>query len=140
MRFWDSSAVLPLLVREPTSARLLARLAEDQTIVVWWGTRVECVSALARLERDGALSSGALSTALADLRCLEACWYEIEPGDVLREHAERLLRVHPVRAADALQLAAAVLAAQHRPSALPFVSLDARLAAVAGREGFPLVC
>jgi predicted nucleic acid-binding protein len=140
MRFWDSSAVLPLLVQESASARMLALLAADPTAVVWWGTRVECVSALARLERDGALSSGGLATALADLRDLQASWYEIEPGDILRENAERLLRVHPLRAADALQVAAAVLAAQHRPSALPFVSLDTRLSAVAGREGFPLVC
>lgn len=137
MRFWDSSAVLPLLVREPTSARALKWLAEDPRMIVWWGTRVECVSALVRLERDGALTTEDLGVALADLGRLQTSWHEVEPGDILRETAERLLRVHPLRAADALQLAAAVVAAQHRPSALPFVSLDTRLVTAAGREGFP---
>lgn len=138
MRFWDSSAVLPLLVHEATSAAMLAALREDDSMVAWWGTRLECISALCRLERDGALSAEGLSSALADLRRLAACWSEVEPADVLRECAERLLRVHPLRAADSLQLAAAIVAAQHRPSTLLFVCLDGRLAAAAEREGFPV--
>ena len=139
MRFWDSSAILPLLVQEPASATVSSLLREDPAMVVWWGTRVECVAALARLERDGSLAPGDLARALADLRDLQVAWSEIEPGEILRENAERLLRVHPLRTADALQLAAAVLAAQHRPATLPFVSLDLRLNAAAGREGFPVI-
>jgi predicted nucleic acid-binding protein len=118
---------------------MLACLREDPVMVVWWGTRVECVSALCRLEREGALTAADLGAALADLRQLRLSWCEIDPVDALREQAERLLRVHPLRAADALQLSAAVMAAQHRPSALPFVSLDPRLVAAAEREGFPVV-
>jgi hypothetical protein len=48
----------------------------------------------------------------------------------------RLLRVHPLRAGGALQLAAAIIAADFQPNALEFVTLDARQADAAEREGF----
>ncbi len=51
----------------------------------------------------------------------------------------RFLRVHPLRAADALQLAAAFIAAERRPSSLELITLDDRLAAAARKEGFVLV-
>ena len=51
----------------------------------------------------------------------------------------RFLRVHPLRAADALQLAAAFIAAERRPSSLEVVTLDDRLAAAARKEGFALI-
>ena len=60
----------------------------------------------------------------------------IDPSDVIRETATRFLRVHPLRAADALQLAAAFAAAERRPASLEIVTLDDRLADVAGKEGF----
>lgn len=44
-----------------------------------------------------------------------------------------------LRAADALQLAAALAAAENNPSALSIVTLDDRLAEAAEREGFPLM-
>ncbi|MGH7567607.1 MAG: hypothetical protein ACREL9_01365 [Gemmatimonadales bacterium] len=65
-------------------------------------------------------------------------WQEILAGDAVRMTAQRLLRVHPVRAGDALQLAAAIIAAGHEPATLEFVSLDARLNEAASREGFPV--
>ncbi|MBA3496332.1 MAG: hypothetical protein H0T86_04435 [Gemmatimonadales bacterium] len=97
------------------------------------------MSALARLERDGALAGPGQRAASARLGALVAAWAEVEPGAVVREQAERLLRTHALRAADALQLAAAVVASGHRPPALPFVTLDQRLSEAARREGFPLV-
>jgi predicted nucleic acid-binding protein len=51
----------------------------------------------------------------------------------------RFLRVHPLRAADALQLAAAFTAAERRPSSLAFVCMDEKLLAAAKREGFNAV-
>jgi uncharacterized protein len=51
----------------------------------------------------------------------------------------RFLRVHPLRTSDALQLAAAFVAAERRPSSLEVVTLDDRLAAAARKEGFLLV-
>jgi predicted nucleic acid-binding protein len=80
-----------------------------------------------------------LALASDRLRRLSDAWQEIEPGEVVRESAMRFLRVHPIRAADALQLAAAFAAAEHRPASSGFVTLDERLAGAARREGFAVV-
>ena len=106
---------------------------------MWWGTGLECVSAFTRLEREGKLTAAELVAAIDNLPPLAASWQEVQPAARLRQTAERLLRVHPLRAADALQLAAAIIAADGDPSSLPFVTLDDRLARAAEREGFPVV-
>ncbi len=139
MRFWDSSAVVPLLVRQEASERMMRLFSGDGAVTVWWGTRVECDSAIVRLERDGFLSAGAVQKAFSRLDDLAALWHEIQPVDILRETARRILRLHNLRAADALQLAAAHLAAEQRSSTLEFVCLDERLALAAAREGFVVV-
>lgn len=136
MKFWDSSAVVPLLVDEPASADLLALLKADGGLLVWWGTPVECASAIARREREGDLAVAASNAALARLRALEPAWIEVGPTLKLRQLALRLLRAHALRAADSLQLAAALLAAEQDPGALGFVCLDERLSNAAQREGF----
>ena len=136
MKFWDSSAVVPLLVVEQQRDELLALLQRDPRMLVWWGTLVECTAALARREREGALSVADAGAALERLRDVAVAWQEILPSDAVRSTAQRLLRVHPLRAADSLQLAAAVIAAEHEPATLEIVSLDERLNEAASREGF----
>lgn len=138
MRFWDASAIVPLLAEEPATTAV-QRLYGEQPAIVWWATPVECASAIARLERDGSLTAAQATDAFARLDALRVSWIEIEAGDEVREVARRMLRVHPLRAADALQLAAAWLGAERRPASLPLVALDDRLRAAAAREGFPLV-
>lgn len=136
MRFWDSSAVVPLLLPEEASSRMLELYRGDPELLVWWGTPVELTSALARLEREGALDAGETEKAFERLRELEANWNEVLPTEEVREAARRFLRVHALRAMDALQLAAAFVASGGRPSKLDFVCLDARLSLAARREGF----
>lgn len=139
MRFWDSSAIVPLLVAEGSSPKVLETYVSDPEIVVWWATPVECVSALARLERDGGIATPALGVALDRLDHLSRAWNEIQPTDRSRQIATRLLRVHTLRTADAFQLAAATAAAEDQPASLPFVTLDLVLAGAAAREGFRVV-
>jgi predicted nucleic acid-binding protein len=139
VRYWDTSAVVPLLVMQPTSGAVLAVLEQDRTMVAWWGTRVECVSAIARIEREASVEPDRIAAAFARLDTLCESWTEMQPGERLRSTAERLLRTHPLRAAGALQLAAAIVAADGDPRGLPFVTLDQRLARAAEREGFPVV-
>lgn len=139
MKFWDSSAIAPLLVEETTTSSMRALYVSDSVILAWWGTRVECVSAVARLERERRLSDTGVAAALAHLNALAVSWNEIQPGEEIRETAARLLRVHNLRASDAFQLAAAFLASERRPPSLEIVSLDDRLSAAAEREGFVLV-
>jgi uncharacterized protein len=139
VKFWDASAIVPLLVTEESTRRLQTLAAKDSAMLVWWGSAVECISALARLERDGALDARAMMHTLQLLRQLSASWHEVDPSDEIRETAVRFLRVHPLRAADALQLAAAFVAAERRPASLEIVTLDDRLADAARKEGFAVL-
>ncbi len=139
MRFWDASAIVPLLMTEVSTRRVRALAARDSAMLVWWGAEVECASAIARLERDGALDEPAVTLAFERLKQFAACWHEVDPSDAVREAAIRFLRVHPLRAADSLQLAAAFVAAERRPASLEVITLDDRLGTAARREGFALV-
>lgn len=136
MKYWDSSALLPLLIQESASQRMTRALEEDSAIVTWWGTAIECVSAIARLERDNALDAAGVRAAVDRLRSAAEGWTEVPAVPVVREQAIRLLRLHPLRAADALQLAAAIVAADLEPASLEFVTLDGRQSDAAEREGF----
>ena len=139
MRFWDASALVALLIEESATQSLVGLYQEDPIVLAWWGSLVECASAIARLEREGELTEAASGEAFQRLDSLSAAWHEIQPSDELRESAVRFLRVHPLRAADALQLAAAFTAAERRPSSLGFVCLDDKLVLAAKREGFNVV-
>jgi predicted nucleic acid-binding protein len=139
LRFWDSSALVPLLVTERASRGVLRELERDPAILAWWMTEVECASAICRLERDGSLSPEGLVEAIGRLNQLAPSWQVIQPIPRVSVIAVRLLRTHPLRAADALQLAAAIEAAEQEPQTLPLVTLDERLARAAEREGFPVV-
>jgi predicted nucleic acid-binding protein len=138
MRFWDASAIIPLLLDEEFTAALKGQYQSDPELIVWWATDVECVSAVARRERDGGLSGDSAAAAISRLEHLGASWLEVAPAPPIRRLAIRLLRVHALRAADALQLAAAVVASESDPRTLPLVTLDDRLALAATREGFPV--
>ena len=136
MRFWDSSAIVPLIVAEASTEAVQAIAEDDPVMCVWWATEVECVSALTRLERDDAMTEATIIAALERLDSLVQTWHEVQPIAAVRGAARRVLRVHNLRAADALQLAAAVVAAEGLPASLEIVTLDERLAAAARREGF----
>ncbi len=135
MRFWDSSALIPLLVDQPSTEPARRLLEEDPALAVWWATPIECASAFARLRREGIVTEeveAALSRRLIELR---DAWFEIVPGDGVRDQALRLLRIHPLRSADAMQLAAA-LEWSGSPASGDLVTFDHRLARAARREGF----
>jgi predicted nucleic acid-binding protein len=135
VRYWDTLAIVPLLVAEAASSAVRDAFDADPLVVTWWGTAVECISALARLEREGAMTPAEMQGASERLDALEHAWAEVQPTDQLRGLAGRLLRVHALRAADALQLAAALVAAEGQPGSLTVVTLDSGLALAAEREG-----
>ena len=139
MRFWDSSAIIPLRVEEPTTGSMTAYYQAQPEMVAWWSSTLECASALARLEREGHLDTASATQAFVQLQSLHATWNEIQPLDIVRATAQRLVRVHPLRAADSLQFAAALIACEHRPQPWEFVCLDARLCAAVEREGFKVI-
>ncbi len=139
MKFWDTSAIVPLCIDEPDSATVQDLLVNDSFVVVWWGTRTECVSALMRQVRTGDLTIHDERVARHVLHNLMRVWTEILPGDALRSTAERMLAVHPLRAADALQLAAAIQWCQSLTIGQGFISFDQRLRDAAYREGFTVL-
>ena len=139
MRFWEASALIPFCLQEQQTGLLKKLAQEDETIVAWWGSPVECVSALARLSREDVLSTAEEEQAQTVLRALMTVWTEVEPSGLVREQAGRMLRLHPLRAADALQLAAAMVWSQRDPIHHAFICLDQRLREAARREGFHIL-
>ncbi len=138
MRFWDTSALVPLLLEQPMSPRIRELLREDPEIAAWWGTPAECASAAARLRREARLSVTDEDRVLELLRRLQDSWLEVLPSEEVRNRALRLLRVHSLKAADAFQLAAARVWAAD-PAGGAFVTLDERLALAARLEGFKVL-
>ena len=136
MRFWDSSAVVPLCVAEPHSANARSLLVGDPAVAVWWATRTECLSALTRRMREGGLAPAGFRAARRVLAALAETWVELLPSEAVRATAERLLAVHALRAADAFQLGAALAWCGGQPSRHEIVTLDIRLRDAASREGF----
>jgi hypothetical protein len=126
-------------VGEALRDRAIALLKEDEDMLAWWGTPVEIASALARREREGVMTAEQVAIALSSVKELADGWHEIVPTPAIRLTAQRMLRTHPLHAADSLQLAAALIAANHAPAELEFVCFDDRLAAAAAREGFPVI-
>lgn len=134
--FWDSSALVPILLPESRSEALIALLAADREVVIWWATPLECQSALYRRHRDAPVPSPVMRDVTDRLRAFVEHADTIAPTDEVRRRAARLLASHALRAADALQLAAALVWCEEQPHDEIFVSLDERLCAAARKEGF----
>lgn len=136
MRFWDTSALIPLVVAERATACSERWLREDPDVVVWTLTRVELLSVLARRRREEPSSAPLLLAARRDVLSAWDRWSEITAVEIVRRYAERVVETHPIKAADALQIGAALVAAEDHPAGMEFVTLDRNLAEAAEREGF----
>jgi predicted nucleic acid-binding protein len=133
--FWDASALVSLIAGTGDNQRLEDLYGDGRRIWIWWVTPVEIASSIARRERGGELTTEAAVQSYGVLERAAASWNQVLPSDPLRESAKRLLRVHPLRAADSLQLASALWLAGPEPASLEFVCRDSRLAEAAAREG-----
>jgi predicted nucleic acid-binding protein len=136
--FWDSSALVPLCVHQQASLTA-RRLAKQYGVVVWWCTPVEVRSAVERLLRTGQLSAAEYAGAGKRLEQMTRGWREVSPSDSLRSEAERLLSQFSLRAADAMQLAAAMTWTMGRPQGRIFICGDAALLEAARQLGFQAV-
>lgn len=136
MRFWDSSALVPLALPEGTSDACNELYRDDPDVLAWALTPLEVLSAMHRKHREGALSDEVLETARVGFDQLRAAWSEVVDLELVRSRAQRLIATHELRAADSLQLAAALVACNEQPDEIPFVTLDIRLREAARREGF----
>lgn len=139
MRFWDSSAIVPLIANEQVSEQALDLYRRDPQILVWVLTVTEVISALCRKLRDGSLTREEFRRMRGELTELSADWSEVTAAEAVRRKAHRLLEIHPLRAADALQLAGALVATADEPAGFPFVTYDSNLGLAAEKEGFTVL-
>jgi hypothetical protein len=135
VRYWDASALVPLIVSQSDSRLAREWLAEDDHIVTWVWTRTEIVSAIERLTREGRISRRQRRAALDEFQGLADGWDEVTDVLAVRSRALRLLGRHPLRAADAAQLGAATLIQEQGSGQLSFLCFDRRLALAAEQEG-----
>lgn len=139
MRYWDASALVPLIIAEAASTRARELLEEDPMVATWAWSAVEITSAVERRFREGRLDHPGRRDVLARLAALSDQWDEISDVLAVRRHAIRLLARYPLRAADAGQLGAALVLFEERPEGHGFVCLDERLAHAAEMEGFTVL-
>ena len=139
MKFWDTSALAPLLIDEPSTPSMRALVAADPDVIVWTFSSVELLSVFGRLGRQTPALADLLPGVRLDAMDLFRHWTTVTHVEGAKRRAERLVGVHPLSAADALQLGAALLASGDRPETLPFVTLDRNLARAAQLEGFRVV-
>ncbi len=138
LTFWDSSALVPLFLQESNSQQVRA-LVRQSLPVIWWGTPVELNSAISRSHRFGDLDDKSLQNALHLLSWTSRRWREVMPSNALREQAQALLNAHNLRAADSLQLAAALTWYRQKPARQPFVCADVRLCEAAEEVGLAVI-
>ena len=137
--FWDTIGVVPLCCFQPQTAQARQAARTYSRQVVWWGTIVEAISSLTRLTRDGTITVKESKQAFARLDYLRSRWNEVQPTEEVRDRAERLLGTHRLRAADALQLAAALVWCGDRPRSRHCISADGNLSDAAEAEGFTVI-
>ena len=130
---------MPLCCFQPQTARARRTARAYPRPVTWWATAVEATSSFHRLLRERALTAAGCQQALNRLEYLRRRWNEIQPSDEVREGAERLLGVHKLRAADALQLSAALVWCSRKPHGRHFIGADGDLSKAAEAEGFTMV-
>lgn len=139
MRFWDTSALVPLVVEEAATAAATEWIRDDPHVAAWTLASVEARSAIRRLVSESALGERDAARAESKVDELARRFHLVIDVDGAKRVAARLLRSHPLRAADSLQLAATILWARHHPEGKVLHTLDPRLGEAAAREGFTVV-
>lgn len=133
--FWDSSALVPLCVRQGTTPRAIL-LYQKHEVVVWWAVPVEIASALARLTRMNHLTRANYAKAGKLAANLGDTWSVIQPSEAVRASALRIVDHYELRAADSLQLAAALAWCGGAPRGRVFLTVDQKLREAAFLAGF----
>jgi predicted nucleic acid-binding protein len=129
---------VPLNVNEERSADMRALLTSDPDQIVWWGTQTECTRRC-RARPEKASSPLGEAWARVVLFYLIQSWSEVQPSGRLRAQAEGFLDAQPLKAADALHLAAAFVWCSGQTRDREFVCLDRQLRNAAGNVGFTVI-
>jgi predicted nucleic acid-binding protein len=135
LAFWDTSALVPLCAHQGITPRVIA-LYGSYGVVVWWATPVEIASALRRLVRMKQLASDDWATSRRLAVDLAESWRVVQPSNSLRAKATQLVEGYDLKAADALQLAAALGWCEGAAQGRVFLAADQRLREAAALSGF----
>lgn len=131
--------MVPLVVAEANTELAKTWVGQDPVVVTWAWTKVEIVGALERHAREGTLTRTERRRLLDRVEDLAGAWEEITDVLSVRTRAISLLARHPLRAADAAQLGAALLLRDQLGTEVVFVCLDERLSTAAEREGLAVL-
>lgn len=101
-------------------------------------TEVELVSAFARRRREGSIDDEELEALLSTSSEELASLVTVQMSRSVLEWARSLLVRHPLRAADAIQLASCLYLQDRSLKSVGFVAFDQRLREAAVREGLEL--
>jgi predicted nucleic acid-binding protein len=135
LAFWDTSALVPLCAHQGITPRVVA-LYRSYGVVVWWTTPVEIASALRRLVRMKQLTPDDWTVSRRLALELAETWRVIHPSNSLRAGAIQLVDRYDLKAADALQLAAALEWCEKIPQGKVFLAADQKLRETAVLSGF----
>ena len=94
------------------------------------------VAMIEAAERDGKINKNGFRNAMLSVEALQTRWSEVLPIEAVREIAEDCLDRFPLHAADALQLAAALLWCNSKPKRRAFICFDPQLSNAATESGF----
>jgi uncharacterized protein len=136
--FWDTSAIVPLCVRQDISQDVRRLWRNTSRVVVWWGTSIEVRSAVSRLYQGNFIDAKGLQYALARLEVIRRKWAEIVPSEKVRQIAENLPDAYGLRALDSCQLAAALVWCNEKPNGRLFICDDTKLSIAAQKTGFSI--
>ena len=134
MRFWDSSALVPLLSDESSTDRVQSLFREDRNVVTAFITPVELISAICR---KAGVNRDLRRSAMQRLSVLQANWTLVDDYESLMVSARTIAAQQCLRTGDAIQLASAL---RVRPDkSVPFVTLDGELIDAARSVGFTVL-
>jgi hypothetical protein len=137
IRYFDASALAKRYASEPETAAI-RRLLERSDPAASRLTHVEVASALCRRTREGALPASERDRALNALGGDFERFHVVELSVDIVVEAIRILRRHPLRAPDAIQVATCLYLQRMLGTPVELVGYDARLSAAARREGVPV--
>jgi predicted nucleic acid-binding protein len=144
VKFWDSSAIVPLVIEEKTSRQCRDLYRADRHVDVWEYTETEVLSGIVKQTRvQPPLTDDELDAALTRLDTHRREWEVVKAvtDDIVSEikrRARRHMLTHRLRSGDALQLAAATMRFDP-PMRRAFVVFDGQLADAAANEGFDVI-
>jgi hypothetical protein len=133
--YLDTCALVKLYVKEPGSAAVRAACDRSEALATSRLSYVEAHAAAARRAREGDLSQKAKARFAENW---ERDWQNyaiVEVSEVVCRLAVELAGRHPLRAADAVQLASALFLRESARQSILFLCFDERLVAAAQAEG-----